>query len=55
METVWEIGNAWTYLGMIAAIIAVGLGWIEVPVAFLLPIPGMAMRAIGSCPYQTTS
>lgn len=54
MGTVWEIGNAWTYTGMIVAIATVALGWLTVPVAFALPLPGMLMRAVGTPRYQHT-
>ena len=54
METVWEVGNAWTYTGMVIAIVTVWLGWLAIPVAFALPLPGMLMRAIGTDPYLQT-
>lgn len=47
MNLIWEVGNAWTYMGMVIAIIAIVFGWLPVLIAFALPVPGMILRAIG--------
>lgn len=52
MHLLWSIGNSWTFLGMVVAVCTVFFGWLDVFVAFLLPIPGMIMMAIGSNRYQ---